>query len=117
MAYEPFDPSHPDYQTDNGEAIANWDRRNQRALRDAVVLDAFALWDVVVVGNDVGEPDYTEYSSGVERLKEIYTYDAEGVIITVQYQYSADSGATWNDVGTVDFTYDAEGYMTHATWR
>ena len=44
------------------------------------------------------------------------TGGAAGNVTQAVYAYSANSGSTYDTVGTLSITYDTAGYVTGTTW-
>lgn len=115
MAYTPLDESLPDGATQNGPAVFPSVRDNQKALRDAILAGALVGWNTAPSGGTAEEPAVMTRSKGAERVKSTLTWSA-GLVTTVVHAYSSNSGSSWDTIGTLTITYDANDNFTGATW-
>ncbi len=121
MPYTPFDPTKPDATAQTLTQMGQSERDNMRAIRDAAIMGGgFYGFNLAVSGGTADQPALLTYDKGVERVKAALTWgtvggEAGNVTVAV-YSYSADSGATWNTIGTKTVTYDANSNVTATTW-
>ena len=119
MAYNPFLDNSPIAAT-NGSTIIDETRQNLDALRDAVVMGSMPGWTYANNGVDKAEPDQIEYSKGVERIRGLLTWGtsggAAGNLTQAVWDYSADSGGLYENIGNLTIAYDPSGNVTGASW-
>ena len=115
MAYTPLDESLPNGATQNGPAALASVRANQQALRDAILAGSLVGWNATPSGGTAEEPAVITRSKGVERVKSTLTWSG-GLVTGVVYAYSANSGSSWDTIGTLTISYDASDNFTGATW-
>ena len=119
MAYVPFVDSKP-VATDTGLDVIDDIRENLMAMRDAVVIGMMAGWSYApTVGTgSASQPQYYIYSKGTERLRATVTWGtsggANGNPTQVVWEYSSNSGSTYDSIDTRSITYDADGNVTAA---
>ena len=116
MPYTEYDTSVPDAATQGIAALAASIRKNQEAIRDAVV-GGFPLgWDMTPAGADLGLPTSVVYDRGTERIKDQITYNADNLVTIELFTYSSNGGTSYATVGTYTYTYDASSNFTGSTW-
>lgn len=119
MAYNAFTDGKP-VGTDTGLEAIDYMRENLMALRDAVVAGAMAGWDYAPSGGTADEPATVTYSKSTERIRGSITWGssggADGNPTEIVWEYSSDSGSTWDAIGTESITYDASANVTAVTW-
>jgi hypothetical protein len=80
----------------------------------------FNDWDMLNSGANLAYPTTRTFTKGEEKMRLTYTYNNSGPSInkvnTVFYEYSSDSGATYNGLATETFAYDGNGYLVSTTW-
>lgn len=117
MAYSDFTDGKP-VGTDTGLDAIDTIRENLMALRDAVVAGAMAGWDYSSSGG--GEPATVTYSKGTERIRGSLTWGtsggADGNVTQAVWEYSSDSGGSYDAIGTESVSYDASANVTAVTW-
>ena len=117
MAYTDFVDNAP-VATDTGLEFADTTRENLMAMRDMVIMNMAPGWtyDPVVGTGTASQPQYYLHSKGTERLRATVTWGtsggAEGNPTQVVWEYSADSGSTYDTVETRAITYDPDGNVT-----
>lgn len=116
MAYTQFDPSKPDGTSGDGASYTSGIHDNFKALRDAVIMGDMEGWNLSYSGGTADQPDYHIYSKGTERVRLHYTWNTDGYITEIVYEYSSDSGSTYDTIGTETITYDADYNVTATTW-
>ena len=120
MAYTKFDESKPDPTTDNGSAVCNNTRWNLTAVRDMVLMGGVEGWNMTVSPANATYPDkYIFTNPGTERIEAEVTWDGtnEGQVNSMTFvYYDAETGGTADTIGTVTFTYNADGAVTTSTW-
>jgi len=119
MAYNAFVDGKP-VAADTGTQFADFTRENLMALRDAVVAGTMAGWNYAPAGGTAEEPATVTYSKSTERIRGTLTWGSaggsDGSVTQAVWEYSSDSGSTWDAVGTQAVTYDAGGNVTAVTW-
>lgn len=116
MAYLIFDPAKPDAATQNGTAFAQSARDNLKAVRDAAIMGGgFYGWSLGTSGGTASEPGFLIYTNGVEKVRASLTWVGGNVTVAV-YSYSANSGTSYDTIGTKTITYDGSGNVTATTW-
>ena len=120
MAYTAFDATKPDATTQNGTQLAQSTRDNMKALRDMVVAGTLSGWPASVTGGTPEEPTTVTHSKSTERIRETITWGTTGGATgnpqTILYEYSANSGGTYDAIGTITYTFDASGNVTAWAW-
>lgn len=120
MAYTLFDPAVPDAATDNGLAFCDNTRLNLKAVRDAVIAGTFFGWNFAKSGGTAEEPGTITYTKGTEIVRGVLTWGttggADGNVSQAVYSYSANSGTSYDTIGTVTMAYDVDGNVTSTTW-
>lgn len=111
MVYTAFLPDTP-VIADDGDVVINNTRENLMALRDAVVAGALKDWDMSKTGG--AEPTEILYSKGTERIRLTITW-ASGNPTVIVYAYDADSGASYDTIGTLTLAYTS-GELVSETW-
>ena len=126
MAYDTFQPDKPD-GADSGPTVIDDTRKNLRAIRDAAMMGTMPEWamepqnsDGSTPPSDPAQPEVLMYSRSTERLKLSITWGSsggnDGNPTQIAYEYSADSGSTWESIGTETITYDSAGNVTGTSW-
>jgi len=119
MAYSPYVIGNPDATTGSGTTFAQQLQTNLNAIMHAVVMGAFESWNMTVTAGTgtVDMPQFITYSNGVYRVRKTITWDTGvGVPTTVLYEFSSNSGSTWDTIKTCTFTYDGNSNITAFTW-
>jgi len=115
MAYTPHDPATP-ASTQTGTAFANSTRQNLNALRDACIMGGgFPGFNMAATGGTASEPAALTYSKGTERVSATLTWSSGNVSVAA-YAYSANSGTSYDAIGTKTITYDGAQNVTNTTW-
>lgn len=120
MAYNPFTDTSPDATTQNGTQFAQAIRYNQAAMRDAIVLGAMKGWNFSKSGGTDEQPTTILYKNSTNWLKATLTWGTTGgeagnVTVAV-YEFSSNSGAAYDTIGTNTITWDVNGLITATTW-
>ena len=72
--------------------------------------------DAAITGtNTAATPQSMTYTKSTERVRASLTWSS-GNVTVASYYYSADSGATYDLIGTNTITYDGSGNVTATTW-
>ena len=116
MAYTQFDPSKPVGTAGDGASYTTGIHENFQALRDAIITGSLAGWDMSYDGGTADKPDYHIYSKGVERIRLHYTWNSDDFVTQIVYEYSGDSGTSYETIGTLTINYDADNNVTGTTW-
>lgn len=122
MAYTKFDESKPDPTTDNGSAMCNNTRFNLTALRDMVLMGGVEGWNMTVEPADATYPTLYRFTNpGVERIEATPTWNGseEGRVDSLAFVYydnPTPGSGTAESIGTITFTYNADGAVTASTW-
>lgn len=117
MAYIPFDKTKPDATsqtlTQMGQSMLN----NEKAVRDMVIMHDSPSWSgsVTTAGVDEFHPAVITYVNGTERIKETYTYSS-GRVSTILYEYSSNSGSSYDTIGTRSYTWGTNGGYVSDSW-
>ena len=125
MVYTPFVSDKP-VIADDGDVVINNTRQNLMALRDSVVAGVLVGWNMsqVIGGGSAEEPDEVWYSnnSNTEAIRLDITWGTtggeDGNPTVIVYYYTADDTPTitWDTIGTLTNTYNANGTLTASTW-
>ncbi len=120
MTYTAFDDTLPNAATQNGTTAMQSVRDNLRAMRDAVVFSAFPGWNFSKSGGTAEMPAIILYSKSTDRLRVSLTWGTTGgatdnVTVAV-YEFSSNSGSSYDAIGTCTVTWDAAGLITATTW-
>lgn len=116
MAYVQFDATKPNGATANGTTVLSELRDNMEALRDAVVMGGgFFGWAMAATGGTAEEPTTLTYSKGTERVRATLTWSS-GKVTQAVYSYSANSGGSYDTIGTKTITYDGSDNVTGTSW-
>ena len=121
MAYTPFDPTKPDASTQNGTAFAGSARDNLKAIRDAAIMGGGSYgWNMALSGGTASQPAVLTYSKSTERVRASLTWGTtggeDGNVTVALYEYSSNSGSSYDTIGTKTVTYDASANVTATTW-
>lgn len=120
MPYTPFDQTKPDPATQNITQFGTSIRTNEAAIRDMVVGMAPFGWNLSITGGTPEQPGTSTLSKGTERVRCVTTWGTSGGAANnptiMVYSYSANSGSTWDAIGTVTMAYDSNGNLTSSTW-
>lgn len=112
MPYTDFDDSKP-VATDNGVATVDAIRNNLLAMRDSVIMGFMPGWSATPSGGTNEQPAQWLYSKGTERLRASITWGttggADGNPTQVVWEYSSDSGSTWDTVSTQSIVWNSDG--------
>lgn len=115
MAYTLFNKDKPT-GSDSPPTNADNTRKNLLAVRDAVVAGAFEGWDMSTSGGTAAEPDKILHTKGTEIVRLDLTWNASGNPSQIVYEYSSDSGSSYDTIGTESISYDANDNVTGTTW-
>lgn len=121
MAYTPFADNKP-VASDNGLQVIDDARINLMAMRDAVSMGAMPGWAYSKTdgAGSAEQPQYIMWSKGTERLRATLTWGttggADGNVTASVWQYSSNSGSSWDIIGTESITYDASGNVVSSSW-
>jgi hypothetical protein len=120
MAYTAFDATKPDATAQTLTQMGQSMRDNARAVRDAVVAGGAAGWNQTASGGTAEQPAQLLWAKGTEQIKAALTWGttggAAGNVSVAVYSYSANSGGTWDTMGTETMTYDTAGNCTAIAW-
>ncbi|AUN95868.1 hypothetical protein [Pseudazoarcus pumilus] len=118
--YTHFDPARPDPVTENITQFAEGIRENLAAIRDMVVGGMALGWSYAPAGGSAEQPETLTWAKGTERIRASLTWGVTGGeagnVTAALFEYSADSGDTWDAIGTHSITYDSAGNVTGASW-
>ena len=118
MTYTVFDKGKPDEGTQGIAAYSGSVRANLVALRDQIAAGSLLDWAGTPAGSDLSQPDSLTLASGTERVRLTFTWNS-GNVTKIKYEYSANSGSTWDNMGTNCFqtiSYDVDGNVSGWTW-
>ena len=120
MPYTQFDPAKPDAGTQNITQFATSVRANLAAIRDIAALGAAPGWNYSWSGGTAEKPSVMLWSKGTERLRATCTWGTTGGatdnLTVAVFAYSANSGSTYDTIGTQTIAFDASGSVTSTTW-
>lgn len=115
MAYTAFDATLPD-GTHSGPTVITEIKTNMAALRDACVMGGgFFGWAMAASGGTADAPTTLTYSKGTERVRATLTWTS-GKVTSAVYAYSANSGTSYDTIGTKTITYDGSDNVTGTSW-
>lgn len=116
MPYADFAPTKPDPSADNGSDAFTYARENMLWLRDAAAAGTLQGWALAVSGGTAARPTTWTYSKGVERVRLVVSWGSgggpDGKPTSIATSYSANSGGTYETVGTCTLSYDTSGHFT-----
>lgn len=124
MAYNHYQTDNPDPVVQNPAAAMDSVRVNLRASVHAIVMGSGVMpgWDCTIVpgAGTAAAPEYMLYSQGTLAIQLLLTWSAVKLTVA-EARYSSDfagdvGAATWEGVGTLTITYDANHHVTGATW-
>lgn len=120
MTYTAFDKSKPDGATQNGTQAMQSIRDNLAAIRDGVILGAYPGWDFSKSGGTAEQPAIIYFKKSTDWLKVALTWGTtggeDGNVTVAVYSFSANSGSSWDVIGTETITWDVNGLVTATTW-
>jgi len=127
MSYTAFDPTKPDGGTQTPGEMGVSMRDNAFAVVHALLSGVGWMpgWsmqaqdtDGTYPPSDPETPGQWLASSGVYRIKVTPTWNGsvDGQLDSVVVAYSANSGSSYDTIGTASFTYDASGNWIQTTW-
>ena len=118
MAYSPYVIGNPDGTTGTGATFATQLQTNLNALMHAVVMGQFASWNMTVTAGTgtADQPQFIVLSNGVYRLRKTLTWAVNGNINVVLYEFSSNSGSSYDTIKTCTFAYDGSQNLTGWTW-
>ena len=115
MAYTAYNESYPD-GTRTGPQTVSDIKANLLAMRDACVMGGgFFGWAMAATGGTAEEPATLTYSKGTERVRVTLTWTS-GKVTSAVYAYSANSGTSYDTIGTKTITYDGSDNVTGTSW-
>ena len=122
MAYDQFDRTHP-VITDTRQVVVDEARYNLNALADAIVAGGQLYgynYSYDVGAGDKYEPAIYYWKNGNDWIRSANTWGTtggeDGNPTVCVFSYSDDAGSTWETIGTLTFTWDADGVLTSTTW-
>lgn len=122
MAYDHLDEAVPDAATQSVAQMGTSTRLNVQAMRDAVLSGALYGWNYSITAGtgDAEQPQYVFYKNGTKWLRHTMTYGTtggeDGNVTVMLVEYSSNSGSAYDTVGTLTYTFDADGNCTAANW-
>ena len=117
MAYTQFDQTAPNPSVSTIATVCAQVIANQKALRDMVSSGALFGWagSVTTAGTDNFHPAVITLTKGVERIRKTYSYSA-GNCVGVFYEYSSNSGSTYDPIGTMTLSLNGDGSYNSHGW-
>lgn len=119
MAYNDFQDAKP-VASDNGLVVIDDIRENLMAMRDAVVMGAMSGWAYSTSGGTNEEPAQVLYTKSTEILRGTLTWGssggADGNVTQAVWAYSANSGSTYDTIGTESISYNTDGTVSSTSW-
>jgi len=127
MSYAGFDPTKPDGGTQTPGEMGVSMRDNAFAIAHAMISGVGWMpgWSMQAQDaggayppSDSGKPGQWVASSGVYRIKVTPSWSAsvDGQVDSLAVAYSANSGSSYDTIGTASLTYDASGNWIQTTW-
>lgn len=119
MSYNQYVIGNPNGASGTGATFASQLVDNLEALHHAVVLGVMQGWDMAVtIGAGSAEmPEFIEYSRGIYRLRKTITWDVNGNVNVVLYEFDTHSGVgPYDTIGTVTYTYDGSQNLISWAW-
>lgn len=118
MAYTPYVIGYPDGSTGTGTSFSTQLQENLNALLHGLTLGAIKAWNMsVTIGTGSADaPQFITLSNGVYRLRKTITWAGSGSVTSVLYEFSSNSGSSYDTIGTCTFTYDGSDNLTSWTW-
>lgn len=118
MPYDSYTIGHPDGTTGNGATFATQLQNNLNALQHGVVIGIMEDWNfAITVGTgSASQPQYHTYSRGVYRLRATITWNGDGNPSAILWEFSGNSGSSYDTIGTVTYTYDASLNVLSYSW-
>lgn len=118
MAYDSYVIGNPDGSTGNGATFATQLQTNLNALMHAVVIGAMEDWNfAITVGTGTAsQPQFHVYSRGVYRLRGTINWNVNGNPDSILWEFSGNSGSSYDTVGTITYTYDANLNVLSYAW-
>ena len=118
MSYTQFDSANPVVGQTRFNAIESM-RNNLLALRDMSLFKMAVGFNFTKVGGTAEQPAQHFFKKGAEWIRNDLTWGATGgaegnVTLMVRYK-SLNSGASYDLIETITFTYDANGNLETAT--
>jgi hypothetical protein len=106
--------------TDTRQDAIDGIRYNQLATYVNAALNGGVGWHGMIVQEDANGnaiSGITKNADDTVAVKVEWTYDVTGDNCdTATFSYSEDNGATWEEIGTITYTYDANGNITASQW-
>lgn len=91
-----------------------------RSLARKAAAGMFNDWNVVNAGSDMSKPTTRTLSKGTERMRLTFAYvgsgPAVGKVDNIIYDYSTNSGLSYNNLATETYSYDSNGYLVSTIW-
>jgi hypothetical protein len=117
MAYTAFDQTLPDGSTQSGAQVDNSIVENFKALWHGIVMGVMKGWNYSKTDGTgtAEEPQYMFYKNGTDWIRLTLTWSSGRVTQTV-YDYSSNSGSSYDTVGTETIAYDGSDNVTSTTW-
>lgn len=120
MAYPTMDTALPNGATQDGAEVMQVIRDHQRVLRDQSVVGAGFGWNYSRTGGTSKQPAVEYFKKGAEWIQITNTWGSSGgetgQITLAVYRYSANSGGSYDTIGTEARTYDTDGECTATNW-
>jgi hypothetical protein len=120
MAYVHFDKGNPDATTQTLAQMGQSMRDNLKAIRDMVAAGTLIGWNGTPSGGTADQPAVITHSKGTERIRETITWGSTGGATgnpqVILYEYSSNSGTSYDTIGTLTYTFDASGNVTAWAW-
>lgn len=119
MAYNNYVVGYPDGSTGTGATFATQLQQNLNALLHSVVSGQAKGWNLSVTAGtgSASMPQYMTYANGVYRIRKTISWNnTTGNVNSVVYDFSSNSGSSWDDIGTCTFSYDGSQNLTGWTW-
>jgi len=121
MAYTHFDATKPTPVAKTITQMADDMRANLMALRDQIISAAgFENWPATPAGGTNEQPATITYSNGTERWRKSITWGstggADGNPTQIVYEYSSNSGSSYDTVRTKTISWNSDGTWAGTTW-
>lgn len=118
MPYDSYVIGNPDGATGTGATFATQLQVNLNALMHGVLMGVMEDWNFAITAGTgtAAQPQYHVYSRGVYRVRGTFTWNANGNPTSILWDFSGNSGGTYDTIGTVTYTYDASLNVLSYAW-
>lgn len=121
QTYVGFDDDRP-VDSDTGNTVLTDIKNNLQGLRDGILYGGMDFWDYSKT-NGIGTsemPQHYYLKKGTNWIRATNTWGTSGGeehnIASQIWEYSSNSGGVYDSIGTLSFTYTADGAPSATTW-